>query len=449
VSDDRTLGALIQNGMEVGDAAPIGELADRVVHAHRRQTGQPPLWCWFVPGRLEVFGKHTDYAGGRSLVAAVPRGMVVAAAPRTDQVVRVSDIGRRQKLMIRVADTTTDYVGWPNYVAAVVRRFAANFSDAPLGADITIASNLPSAAGMSSSSVLIVGVATALARRGVLTARAEWTDAIHGPLGLAGYLAAVEAGADFGPLSGGSGVGTHGGSEDHTAILTSLARRLCAFQFVPIRAAGQAQMPSEWRFVIAVSGVAADKTGTAKERFNRLARAARALVEIWNRRHGTSYSAVARALEESDEAADELFALIAADRDVSADAVLLRSRLQHFLREDRRVGDALHAFTERDSQALADLSAASQADAETLLGNQVDETVALASLAPERGAFAATAFGAGFGGSVWALVDAQQAAEFSATWLETYKQKFRARLNAQSFVMVPGSGVVEIPVTRS
>ena len=28
----------------------------------------------FVPGRIEVLGKHTDYAGGRSLVAAVPRG---------------------------------------------------------------------------------------------------------------------------------------------------------------------------------------------------------------------------------------------------------------------------------------------------------------------------------------------------------------------------------------
>jgi galactokinase len=449
VTDETALGALIQSGMELADAARIGELADRVVVEHRRQTGQPPDWCWFVPGRVEVFGKHTDYAGGRSLVGAVPRGMVVAAAPRTDQVVRVSDVGRRQNLLIRVGDTTTDYVGWPNYVAVVLRRFAANFSDAPLGADITIDSNLPSAAGMSSSSVLIVGMATALARRGVLTTRAEWIDAIHGPLDLAGYLAAVEAGADFGPLSGGFGVGTHGGSEDHTAILASLPRRLCAFQFVPIRAAGQAQMPPEWRFVIAVSGVAADKTGTARERFNRLARAARALVELWNRRHGTSYSAIARALEESDEAADELFALIDADRDASGDAALLRTRLQHFLREDRRVGDALHAFTERDSQALADLSAASQADAEALLGNQVDETIALASLAPERGAFAATAFGSGFGGSVWALVDEGHATEFSARWLEAYKRKFTARLNAQSFVMVPGSGIVEIPVVPS
>src|SRR5690606_7084874 len=29
---------------------------------------------FFVPGRIEVLGKHTDYAGGRSLLAAVNRG---------------------------------------------------------------------------------------------------------------------------------------------------------------------------------------------------------------------------------------------------------------------------------------------------------------------------------------------------------------------------------------
>ena len=32
---------------------------------------------WFVPGRLEVLGKHTDYVGGRSLLAAVDRGITI------------------------------------------------------------------------------------------------------------------------------------------------------------------------------------------------------------------------------------------------------------------------------------------------------------------------------------------------------------------------------------
>jgi galactokinase len=42
----------------------------------------PPLWRRFTPGRIEIFGKHTDYAGGHSLLAAVPRGIALVARPR-------------------------------------------------------------------------------------------------------------------------------------------------------------------------------------------------------------------------------------------------------------------------------------------------------------------------------------------------------------------------------
>ena len=56
--------------------------------------------------------------------------------------------------------------------------------------------------------------------------RPEWTRAIGTPLDLAGYLGAVENGLTFGSLAGTSGVGTHGGSEDHTAILTCRAGRV-------------------------------------------------------------------------------------------------------------------------------------------------------------------------------------------------------------------------------
>jgi len=48
----------------------------------------------FVPGRIEFLGKHTDYAGGRSLVCALERGFCVAAAPRADHTVRITDAGR-------------------------------------------------------------------------------------------------------------------------------------------------------------------------------------------------------------------------------------------------------------------------------------------------------------------------------------------------------------------
>ena len=36
--------------------------------------------AWYVPGRIEVLGKHTDYAGGRSLTAAVTQGFCAIAS---------------------------------------------------------------------------------------------------------------------------------------------------------------------------------------------------------------------------------------------------------------------------------------------------------------------------------------------------------------------------------
>ena len=83
----------------------------------------------------------------------------------------------------------------------------------------------------------------------------------------------------------------------------------------------------------------------------------------------------------------------------------------------------------------------SQRAAEDLLGNQVPETIALARLAREGGAHAASAFGAGFGGSVWALVDVSRAEEFAQQWLSAYGRRHPdAAVRATAFVTRPGQG---------
>ena len=60
----------------------------------------------------------------------------------------------------------------------------------------------------------------------------------------------------------------------------------------------------------------------------------------------------------------------------------------------------------------------------TLLGNQVPETIALARLARQQGALAASAFGAGFGGSVWALIPVARAEPFLSAWSQAYGDAF-------------------------
>jgi galactokinase len=216
-------------------------------------------------------------------------------------------------------------------------------------------------------------------------------------------------------LQGDAGVGTHGGSEDHAAIVEGRTRMVSAFAFVPARALGAERIPGDWRFVIAPSGVAARKTGEALEPYNRLSRGVSILLEAWNA-DGPRRLSLAAALKTGPGAAQRLREL--ADRAATPEtpAPWLRDRLEHFLREDERPLQAMAAFAASDERTLGDLSSASQREAEGLLGNQVPATAALAASARTHGAFAASSFGAGFGGAVWALAHVDDAERFAQKW---------------------------------
>ncbi len=405
--------SLVERGLDPAAEEAKASLFDMVLGAFRDVSGGPPRHAWWVPGRLEVFGKHTDYAGGRTLVCAVPSGLAVVAVPRADGAIRVIDARRGEEVVLQPPDETS-FTGWRHYVAVVARRLAANFPGSALGADIVFASDLPRASGMSSSSALVVAMSSALVRVASIEHRPEWRTNIHGTLDAAGYYACIENGLTFGTLKGDAGVGTHGGSEDHAAILAATPGQLSGFAFVPMRFIGSAAMPAAWRFVLAPSVVRSSKTGSAKGAYNNLSRGARVLLEIWN---------------DAEPRAGSLGAALAAggaetlrqrvrDRAIEGwpDGAL-EKRLEHFIREDARVPEALAAFRAANLAKLTALSDGSQADAASLLGNQVPETEALARSARDLGAFAACSFGAGFGGSVWALVD-HDSEGFASRWHE-------------------------------
>jgi galactokinase len=122
---------------------------------------------------------------------------------------------------------------------------------------------------------------------------------------------------------------------------------------------------------------------------------------------------------------DELRALIPGSTTAQFTAQALRERFDQFVQETYTlIPAAATAFASHDWRTLGEVTARSQHAAETWLGNQVPETIALVSLAREHGAIAASAFGAGFGGSVWALVDAAGAAAFERAWAEAYRERF-------------------------
>ena len=117
-------------------------------------------------------------------------------------------------------------------------------------------------------------------------------------------------------------------------------------------------------------------------------------------------------------------------------------RLEHFLVENNEILPA--ALAALDAHGVDDfgrLVDGSQEAAERLLGNQVPETSALAALARTQGALAASAFGAGFGGSVWALVETTRADAFLNAWRRAYRARFpKAAASSTFFVTRPGPG---------
>lgn len=113
--------------------------------------------------------------------------------------------------------------------------------------------------------------------------------------------------------------------------------------------------------------------------------------------------------------------------------------------ESELVSVAATAFEKIDMSRLGEVVDHSQAAAEQLLGNQVPETISLARTARELGAIAASAFGAGFGGSVWALVGADEAAQFADDWYRAYVSQHPAQSSASRFfVSRPGPNLTRI-----
>jgi galactokinase len=179
----------------------------------------------WVPGRVELAGKHTDYAGGRtsrSLVFAVPLGIAVVAVDRTDDILVVHS--RDQRVDVSLVATSreggdnehksSELDGWEKYVHATARRLANNFGAESrseehdegnvdgglLGSCVGLASDLPSASGMSSSSALVCAIFLVLCSCNALADHPLYIKHFaNRPGELSQYLGCIENGQSFAP----------------------------------------------------------------------------------------------------------------------------------------------------------------------------------------------------------------------------------------------------------
>jgi galactokinase len=403
---------------------------------------------YVVPGRVELVGKHVDYGGGRSLTCAVEFAMRATARPLEARVLRVGQRGSSELVEVAISPNSTNSpaagatrVRWSPYVAAVARRLGRDFPHAAGGVDVQLASTLPAAAGLSSSTALTIALARAVVDATGLATDAVFAEYAGRPLAFAEYVAAIETGAPHGPFPGDLGVGVRGGAQDHVAILCAREGFVGQFSYMPALEEGWAPWPADQVLAIGVSGVRASKTGNAQAAYNRAADAVRWLVREWNAITNRRDATLAAALASRDDAPERIGTIAREARGAPVSAEYFVKRLAQFREEcDVIVPGVADAFRARDLVRLGALVDRSQALAEHALENQVPETIALARLARAHGALAASAFGAGFGGAVWAMVPRDGAEPFVAGWRAAYTEQFPSRAARSRFmVTAPGA----------
>ena len=331
-----------------------------------------PAGLWSAPGRVNLIGEHTDYNGGYVLPFAIAARTRVAAAPRTDGILRMRSAQQPAgDLAVPVADLEPGTPeGWGAYVAGVV--WAARESGHDVGGmDLLVDGRVPLGGGLSSSHALECAVALAVNdlfdlglgthELAELTQRAE-NDFVGAPTGLMDQLASL------------------GGTTGHALFLDT---RSLASEHVPLDPSddGLALLMVDTRVHHALGdGRYADRRAACAEAARRLG---------------------VQSLR--DVPAAELDGRLAGLPDQ------LCRRARHVVRENERVLAAVTAIRARDWAtlgALLDRSHSSLRDDYEVSCAELDTAVASAVGA---GALGARMTGGGFGGSAVALVPRERA----------------------------------------
>jgi galactokinase len=161
-------------------------------------------------------------------------------------------------------------------------------------------------------------------------------------------------------------------------------------------------------------------------------------VQLWRDAGAGDEPTLGAILESAEEAGLRLRDIARARAPGEADDLV--ARLAQFIAESEEVvPGALSALTRGDVARFGAHVRRSQDLAIHALGNQTPETIDLVERAHALGAPAASAFGAGFGGSVWALVKESDAHSFAAAWRDGYTARFRERTDDARFFVTPAA----------
>ena len=347
-----------------------------------------------APGRVNLIGEHVDYHGLPVLPMALRRRIRLAYRPRTDSLIRAVSAGYDRREFQWTPQLTPAREGdWENYARAAAQAVARKWG-AGVGVDAAIVSDLPPAAGLSSSSALLVAFTLALLEAN--RQRATFEE----------LMEILPEGEQF--------VGTRGGGMDHAASLASKegCASLIGFDPLNVRAI---PVPREWGFLVADSLRTAEKSGPVRAAYNA------------RRQAGTAALAKLGYASYRDA--------LAHPPDLAPLDPLERDAFLHVTGEAQRVAAAVAAMEAGDAPTFGRLLLESHASLRDRLQVSCAELDCLVDAAMESGALGARLTGAGFGGC--AVVFAPKSS------LPAVRQGLIARFYSQRAAATPSNAIID------
>lgn len=225
------------------------------------------------PGRVNLMGRHIEHRGGNINVISINKEVITVASLADDpRLVRMTntnpdfpdrffDIAAHFETVNwdswlnfldsdEIKKMVTDSQGdWMNYVKAPILRLQYLYRDKKLlGMDMAFTGNIPVAAGLSSSSAIVVASAEAAVALNQLDVTPQ------------SFVDLCGEGEWF--------VGSRGGAGDHAAMKFGVRGTVTSLGFYPFGPRGSFAFPDGYRLLIANSYVKANKTTNAKDTFN-------------------------------------------------------------------------------------------------------------------------------------------------------------------------------------
>jgi len=274
-SDDADVNRFLITTYREGDPGIAGKrrMLASMLRSYLQHFGDQEVRITRAPGRVNIMGRHVDHQGGHCNMIAIDRDVYAVVGDRDDREVHLHNIEPHHfpSRHFQIEDVICGYEGgdWLDYVNShhVIRRVAeaqgdwSQYVKAPLarlqvkyphrhlrGMNVVVGGDIPIAAGLSSSSAVVVAIAEAVVSINELDISPQ----------------------QFVELCGEAEwyVGTRGGAGDQAAMKFGRKGHVVQIGCFPFGVTDTVPFPTGHMFVVCDSHQKARKTAGARDIFN-------------------------------------------------------------------------------------------------------------------------------------------------------------------------------------